>query len=75
MICGWRNAGMWSPRRGDNLLDGAAPFYCCHATQDKRFLAAGAIEPRFYAAFRRALGLAEPLFDEQMNRGALARNA
>jgi alpha-methylacyl-CoA racemase len=68
MICGWRNAGMWSPRRGDNLLDGAAPFYRCYATRDNRFLAAGAIEPRFYAAFRRVLGLAEPLFDEQMDR-------
>ena len=68
MICGWRNAGMWLPRRGDNLLDGAAPFYRCYATRDNRFLAAGAIEQRFYAAFRRVLGLAEPLFDEQMDR-------
>jgi alpha-methylacyl-CoA racemase len=68
MIYGWRNAGMWSTRRGDNLIDGAAPFYRCYATRDGRFIAAAAIEPRFYAAFRRVLGLAEPLFDAQMDR-------
>ncbi len=68
LVCGWRNAGMWSAGRGDNLIDGAAPFYRCYATRDHRFLAAGAIEPRFYAAFRRALGLTDPLFDEQMDR-------
>lgn len=68
MIAGWRNAGTWSGRRADNLLDGAAPFYRCYATRDGRFLAAGAIEPRFYAAFRRALGLDDPLFDDQMDR-------
>lgn len=68
MICGWRNAGMWSSQRGDNLLDGAAPFYRCYATRDHRFLAVGAIEPHFYAAFRQALGLVDPMFDEQMNR-------
>jgi alpha-methylacyl-CoA racemase len=68
MIAGWRNAGMWTDRRGANLLDGGAPFYRCYATRDGSFLAAGAIEPRFYAAFRRVLGLADPLFDDQMNR-------
>lgn len=68
MIHGWRNAGMWSSQRGDNLLDGAAPFYRCYATRDGRFLAAGAIEPRFYAAFRRVLNLTDPLFDAQMDR-------
>lgn len=69
MIAGWRNAGMWRDERGDNLLDGGAPFYGCYATRDGRFIAAGAIEPQFYAAFRRVLGLNEPLFDAQMDRG------
>lgn len=68
MIAGWRNAGMWRDRRYDNLLDGGAPFYRCYATRDGRFLAAGAIEPQFYAAFRRVLGLTEPIFDAQMDR-------
>lgn len=67
MICGWRNAGMWTGHRHDNLLDGGAPFYRCYATRDGRYLAAGAIEPQFYAAFRRVLGLAEPLFDAPMD--------
>lgn len=68
MIAGWRNAGMWDDRRGGNLLDGGAPFYGCYATRDGRFIAAGAIEPQFYAAFRRVLGLTGPLFDAQMDR-------
>ncbi|MEZ5788525.1 MAG: CaiB/BaiF CoA-transferase family protein [Xanthobacteraceae bacterium] len=68
MIAGWRNAGMWTGRRHDNLLDGGAPFYRCYATRDGRYLAAGAIEPQFYAAFRRVLGLTEPLFDAPMDR-------
>jgi alpha-methylacyl-CoA racemase len=68
MIAGWRNAGMWRDRRGDNLLDGGAPFYRCYATRDGRFIAAGAIEPQFYAAFRRVLGLTDPMFDAQMDR-------
>ncbi|MEZ5789191.1 MAG: CaiB/BaiF CoA-transferase family protein [Xanthobacteraceae bacterium] len=68
MICGWRNAGMWTESRHDNLLDGGAPFYRCYATRDGRYLAAGAIEPQFYAAFRRVLGLTEPLFDAPMDR-------
>lgn len=68
MICGWRNAGMWTERRHDNLLDGGAPFYGCYATRDGRFIAAGAIEPQFYAAFRHVLGLAEPLFDAPLDR-------
>lgn len=42
--------GLWSDRRGANLLDGGAPFYRCYACRDGRFVAVGALEPRFYAA-------------------------
>lgn len=42
--------GLWSERRGANLLDGGAPFYRCYACRDGRFVAVGALEPRFYAA-------------------------
>lgn len=65
---GLRNAGIWTGAREGNLLDGGAPFYRCYRTRDGRFIAAGAIEPRFYAAMRRALGLEDPLFDAQMDR-------
>lgn len=43
-------SGLWSDRRGANLLDGGAPFYRCYACADGRFVAVGALEPRFYAA-------------------------
>lgn len=50
-------SGQWSGERGSNLLDGAAPFYRCYACADGRFVAVGALEPRFYAALLVGLGL------------------
>ena len=40
--------GMWTPERGTNLLDGSRPYYRCYATQDKKFMAVGCLEPKFY---------------------------
>jgi alpha-methylacyl-CoA racemase len=65
---GWLNAGVWSQKRGDNILDGGAPFYRTYATHDGQYLAVGAIEPKFYAAFRKAMALTDPLFDAQWDR-------
>lgn len=42
--------GLWSDRRGANLLDGGAPFYRCYTCRDGGFVAVAALEPRFYAA-------------------------
>ena len=42
-------AGDWPGERGENLLDGGAPFYDTYETSDERFVAVGAIEPKFYA--------------------------
>ena len=50
--------GLWSDRRGENLLDGGAPFYRCYGCRDGRFVAVGALEPRFYAALLAGLGIA-----------------
>lgn len=65
---GMHNAGLWSCVRGDNLLDGGAPFYGTYETRDRRYVAIGALEPKFYAALRSALCLTDPLFDQQMDR-------
>ncbi|KAK5227224.1 hypothetical protein LTR99_005354 [Exophiala xenobiotica] len=43
--------------RGENLLDGAAPFYEIYETKDGRFVAVGAQEPQFYAQLLAGLGL------------------
>ncbi|XP_006875453.1 PREDICTED: alpha-methylacyl-CoA racemase [Chrysochloris asiatica] len=41
-------AGLWDRPRGQNLLDGGAPFYTTYRTADGQFMAVGAIEPQFY---------------------------
>jgi alpha-methylacyl-CoA racemase len=63
-----RASGRQTNQRGDNLLDGGAPFYDTYACADGKFIALGAIEPQFYARFRDICGLRDPLFDEQMNK-------
>ncbi len=52
-----RARGVWSDARGANLLDGGAPFYRCYACADRRFVAVGALEPRFYAALLAGLDI------------------
>jgi alpha-methylacyl-CoA racemase len=55
---GLRAAGAWQDERGTNLLDGGAPFYDTYETADGRYVAVGALEPKFYAALLAGLGLA-----------------
>jgi alpha-methylacyl-CoA racemase len=58
--------GMWDKGRGQNLLDGGAPFYACYACSDGGFVAIAAIEAQFYARLIDALGLgSDPLFAAQ----------
>jgi alpha-methylacyl-CoA racemase len=63
-----RASGRQTNERGNNMLDGGAPFYDSYACADGKFIALGAIEPQFYARFREICGLHAPLFDEQMNK-------
>ena len=49
--------GEWEERRGRNLLDGGAPFYDTYETADGRFVAVGALEPKFYQALLEGLEL------------------
>jgi alpha-methylacyl-CoA racemase len=65
---GMRNGGMWSHPRGENLLDGGAPFYDTYETADGRYVAVGAIEPQFYAALLAGLGLAGEELPAQQDR-------
>jgi alpha-methylacyl-CoA racemase len=55
---GLRASGMWAGERGDNLLDGGAPFYDTYETADGKYVAVGAIEMRFWADLVKVLGLA-----------------
>lgn len=49
--------GWWNETRGDNILDGAAPFYRCYETADGKFISAGPIEPQFFAIMVEKAGL------------------
>ncbi|GBM33260.1 Alpha-methylacyl-CoA racemase [Araneus ventricosus] len=48
---------LWSRPRGENILDGGAHFYQTYETKDGKFIAVGALEPPFYDAFIKGLGL------------------
>jgi len=54
-----RNLPIWGNPRGENILDGAAHFYETYETKDGKFMAAGALEPQFYALLLQGLGLTE----------------
>jgi alpha-methylacyl-CoA racemase len=51
-----RNGGRWRDQRGANLLDGGAPFYDTYLCADGGYVALGALEPQFYAAFVEGIG-------------------
>jgi alpha-methylacyl-CoA racemase len=46
--------------RGTNMLDSGAHFYDTYETKDGKFMAVGAIEPKFYAELLRVLELELP---------------
>jgi len=59
MLHGLVAQGLWSSRRGSNLLDGGAPFYSTYRCADGGFVAVGALEPQFYRALVDGLDLSE----------------
>ncbi|WP_026454064.1 CaiB/BaiF CoA transferase family protein [Saccharomonospora iraqiensis] len=56
-LFGLRASGLWDGERGENMLDGGAPFYDTYETADGRYVAVGAIEGRFWSALLEVLGL------------------
>ena len=40
---------LWGGDRGENVLDGGAPFYDTYECADGRYVAVGCVEPQFYA--------------------------
>lgn len=59
-LYGLRGSGYWGDGRGTNALDGGMPFYDTYRCADGRFVAVGALEPRFYAALLAGLQLSFP---------------
>jgi alpha-methylacyl-CoA racemase len=61
------NAGLWSPDRQTNLLDGGAPFYTCYRTSDDEYMAVGALEPQFFSLLVSGLGLDESELGDRLD--------
>lgn len=60
--------GLWTNRRGDNLLDGGAPFYRCYAAADGKFVSVGALEPQFFAILVDRTGISQGWKKAQMDK-------
>jgi alpha-methylacyl-CoA racemase len=50
-------SGQWADERAANILDGGAPWYDVYRASDGGWMAVGAIEAQFYAAFLAGLEL------------------
>jgi alpha-methylacyl-CoA racemase len=59
MVSGFRRAGIWTDERSDNIVDGGAPYYSAYATADRKYVAVGAIEEKFYELLLEKLGLSD----------------
>ncbi|HEY5439195.1 MAG TPA: CaiB/BaiF CoA-transferase family protein [Acidimicrobiales bacterium] len=62
------NTGLWHEDRGTNILDSGAPFYEVYETSDAKFVAVGAIEPKFYETLLEGLGLRADDLSAQFDR-------
>lgn len=60
--------GMWTPKRGVNLLDSGAHFYDTYETKDGKYVSIGSLEPQFYAQLIEKAGLDPERFSNQMNQ-------
>lgn len=70
LFYGLSAGGQWQSRRESNFLDGAAPFYCCYLCADGKYLAVGAIEPKFYQMLLNKLELDDPRLHEQWRQAS-----
>jgi alpha-methylacyl-CoA racemase len=60
--------GKHDTRRGHNMLDGAAPYYCTYECADGRYISLGSLEPQFYARLIKLLALDPGEFEPQQDR-------
>jgi alpha-methylacyl-CoA racemase len=59
--------GAWRDERGNNLLDGGAPFYTTYRCADGEYIAVGALEPQFHEVLIARLGLDQTTFEDRLN--------
>jgi alpha-methylacyl-CoA racemase len=65
MFSGFLAAKQWSEERGANVLDTGAPWYAVYETADRKYVAIGAIEDKFFAELGARLKLIDlsPQYD------------
>lgn len=64
-----RQSGGWPGSRGENVLDGGAPFYQVYATADREYISIAAIEPKFYRELLQRLEIDPDTLPPQFDRG------
>jgi alpha-methylacyl-CoA racemase len=69
-IYGMHASGMWSDKRGENILDTGAHFYDVYETKDGQYVSIGSIEAKFYAELLKRSGLEGQEMPRQMDRNA-----
>lgn len=72
---GLHSAGRWTDQRGENWLDGGAPYYRCYETTDGKFMAVGCIEPQFFAAMLNGLVIDATDFGAQQDQALHAQQS
>jgi alpha-methylacyl-CoA racemase len=65
MFHSFQQMGAWDLQRGNNIIDGGAPFYAVYETSDGKYVSVGAIETKFYAELIERLGLAGETLPKQ----------
>ena len=65
---GMTASGRWNEQRGNNLLDGGAPFYDTYETADGKYVSIGALEPKFFAEMAERIGLDARFIKGQYDR-------
>ncbi|WP_279587279.1 CaiB/BaiF CoA transferase family protein [Paraburkholderia caballeronis] len=68
LFCRMQTQRGWNGRRGENLLDGGAPWYTTYATADGRYMAVGALEEPFWNALLERLGIAPEALPSRKDR-------
>lgn len=68
LFAGLLAQGRFVERRGENTLDGGAPYYGVYETKDREYVSLGAIEPQFFHEFCKRAEVASSLWTAQNDK-------
>ncbi|KAL9127784.1 MAG: hypothetical protein Q9217_003414, partial [Psora testacea] len=63
-----RKTPLWNQPRGKNLLDGGCPWYDVYECKDGKYMAVGALEPKFFEELIRGLSLGSEWMEKRSSR-------